>query len=80
MCGFLGGIRDAGGQCVDGGTCAHRRMLELRGRPRQSGCYCAAWPCECPCHRDVHEPFVCRASERPTPPGGSIKPPGSGTA
>jgi hypothetical protein len=55
LCGYAGPERDREGRCLEAGGCMHRRALERQGRPRESGCNCAAWPCPCRCHGDVHQ-------------------------
>jgi hypothetical protein len=58
VCGWMGeDARNGEGRCVDGDACAHRYVLGGKGRPRESRCECAQWPCPCICHHP-HPPEV----------------------
>jgi hypothetical protein len=57
MCGWPGPDRNGDGRCINAAPCAHRAVLNLQGRPRQSACACTVWPCPCACH-DPHGPMI----------------------
>lgn len=58
MCGWQPAAdRNGEGHCIDAAACYHRTSLNRRGRPRESACKCAAWPCPCVCHQP-HEPEI----------------------
>lgn len=58
LCGWLGSGRNGKGICIDQAPCAHRRLLEIKGRPRSSACACIIWPCPCLCHGGPHGPTL----------------------
>jgi len=58
MCGWPGEERNGGGRCIDFAACAHRMVLNLKGRPRPSACACLVWPCFCRCHDYADAPAV----------------------
>lgn len=57
MCGWRGADRNGEGRCVDYAACAHRTVLETKGRPRALSCDCTVWPCPCACHT-IHAPAL----------------------
>lgn len=76
MCGWPGSDRDDVGRCIDRAECAHRIILNAKGRPRESTCKCLRWMCFCRCHdeealRKVHTAtFDPDDDEPPTRPEG----------
>lgn len=55
-CPLCGIARSKRGNCFDIEGCLLRQQLWLKGRPRESDCECANWPCPCVCHQTPHKP------------------------